>query len=563
MFRKPQTAILSCALVALVSLLAVPALGQHRTYWRDTDPAGQSPRADPTGWTDLAGGNTGQVSILPGKSIYFGAMNNPVDAKKVLTLTMSWMGSNHGNKRSFAKPTATGYRNGLPVAGYISTGTNKNKVKASWDSCPEWEYIEFKNFKSTPQTVQIHAKFSPTKCQDVATSASGAAGDTHDTLDITDSACGVVGEMDGPLRMTEIEIYPEHQAVNQAVAPSFSAEPHTGEWTTEFSFIDPFGTPRPGGGARFSTDGIGLSVEDLHGLSVTMLDSADTRYTLFAWDEQLGEWHDYIIDLRVLPWYEDFEIYAAEELLHGASGWAGWDDDPAFDAPVTDAISQSAPFSLDVGGDADIVREFEGADSGVWSFEAWQYIPSDFVSGGGGQFDGSYFIVMNTYAAGEAHEDDHWSVQVQFDSNDGMCKVFHGEGLDTIAVPYVTDRWVKIQAEIDLDDDWTRIYYDDTLVTEYSWTGGVLGDGAGALDIAAVDLFGQGSTSIYYDDLVLVPIVKPCRADFNSDGQVNTLDVLAFLNAWGAGDPSADFNGDGSVNTLDVLAFLNAWSSGC
>jgi hypothetical protein len=44
---------------------------------------------------------------------------------------------------------------------------------------------------------------------------------------------------------------------------------------------------------------------------------------------------------------------------------------------------------------------------------------------------------------------------------------------------------------------------------------------------------------------------------------VNTLDVLAFLNAWSAHDSSGDFNGDGQFNTLDVLAFLNAWSTGC
>ena len=51
--------------------------------------------------------------------------------------------------------------------------------------------------------------------------------------------------------------------------------------------------------------------------------------------------------------------------------------------------------------------------------------------------------------------------------------------------------------------------------------------------------------------------------DFNGDGGVSTLDVLAFLHAWSASDPAEDFNGDGSVNTLDVLAFLNAWSAGC
>ena len=61
------------------------------------------------------------------------------------------------------------------------------------------------------------------------------------------------------------------------------------------------------------------------------------------------------------------------------------------------------------------------------------------------------------------------------------------------------------------------------------------------------------------------PVVSAadCIADFNNDGNVNTLDMLAFLNAWVAGDPSADINGDGSVNTLDVIAFLNLWAAGC
>jgi hypothetical protein len=65
------------------------------------------------------------------------------------------------------------------------------------------------------------------------------------------------------------------------------------------------------------------------------------------------------------------------------------------------------------------------------------------------------------------------------------------------------------------------------------------------------------------DWLIRADTTPPCGADFNGDGAVNTLDVLAFLNAWSAGDPRGDFNGDGAINTLDVLAFLNAWSAGC
>ncbi len=56
---------------------------------------------------------------------------------------------------------------------------------------------------------------------------------------------------------------------------------------------------------------------------------------------------------------------------------------------------------------------------------------------------------------------------------------------------------------------------------------------------------------------------EPCAPDFNGDGTVDTRDVLAFLNAWNARDPSSDYNGDGIIDTRDVLSFLNAWNAGC
>jgi len=54
-----------------------------------------------------------------------------------------------------------------------------------------------------------------------------------------------------------------------------------------------------------------------------------------------------------------------------------------------------------------------------------------------------------------------------------------------------------------------------------------------------------------------------CAPDINGDGEVNTQDVLAFLNAWNADDSIADWNGDGAINTQDVLAYLNDWVAGC
>lgn len=51
--------------------------------------------------------------------------------------------------------------------------------------------------------------------------------------------------------------------------------------------------------------------------------------------------------------------------------------------------------------------------------------------------------------------------------------------------------------------------------------------------------------------------------DFNDDARTDTQDVLAFLNAWAAGDPAADADGNGEIDTRDVLFFLNAWAGGC
>ncbi len=58
-------------------------------------------------------------------------------------------------------------------------------------------------------------------------------------------------------------------------------------------------------------------------------------------------------------------------------------------------------------------------------------------------------------------------------------------------------------------------------------------------------------------------LTLPCPADFNSDGVVDSRDIIAFLAAWTGGAIGGDFNGDGEVNSLDVIAFLSAYADGC
>lgn len=57
-----------------------------------------------------------------------------------------------------------------------------------------------------------------------------------------------------------------------------------------------------------------------------------------------------------------------------------------------------------------------------------------------------------------------------------------------------------------------------------------------------------------------------CTGDLNSDGAVNTADLVIFLSRFGSNVPTgdaADFNSDGTINSLDLVLFLSRYGLGC
>jgi hypothetical protein len=57
---------------------------------------------------------------------------------------------------------------------------------------------------------------------------------------------------------------------------------------------------------------------------------------------------------------------------------------------------------------------------------------------------------------------------------------------------------------------------------------------------------------------VVPPVTRvPCPADFDSDGDVDTADLLFLVDAWGTG--AGDVDGDGDTDTADLLDLLAAW----
>ena len=71
------------------------------------------------------------------------------------------------------------------------------------------------------------------------------------------------------------------------------------------------------------------------------------------------------------------------------------------------------------------------------------------------------------------------------------------------SLPLIANQWVEIRVEIDLDSDKQDFFYNNQLLYSGSWTNEV--SGAGAPEIAAVSLFANNATAVYYDNFQLWP----------------------------------------------------------
>ncbi|MCB0078546.1 MAG: hypothetical protein KDD73_14120 [Anaerolineales bacterium] len=198
-------------------------------------------------------------------------------------------------------------------------------------------------------------------------------------------------------------------------------------------------------------------------------------------------------------WSDNFDSYATGTNLHNVGGWKGWDNDPTFTAFTTDDEAASAPNSVDINFASDLVHEYSGYTSGQWVFSGKLFIPSSYT----GQ---SYLIFLNTYADGGPN---NWSTQIYF--QDGM--VVNADDT-TQMLPYTTDNWLDWELTIDLDADTQDFMIDGAYLYQgRSWKDGA--SGGGAANIGAIDLFANGATTVYYDDLMLMP-ASPTAVQFDT-----------------------------------------------
>ena len=194
---------------------------------------------------------------------------------------------------------------------------------------------------------------------------------------------------------------------------------------------------------------------------------------------------------------DGFDTYAAGSGIIGQGNWEGWDNDPQWDATVSDLESYSPPNSLFAAVPMDIVQVFSGVDSGVWYAKFRVFIPSTMTGD-------LYFIILDTYAHGSP--DKHWAVQmvmcVTGCGDNGLPGFIHNYGGSDFpggeTAPLVIDDWAEIVVEVDLDASIYNAWYDGTqFVIDAIW------QSTGLNEIQAFDLFSESNLEGYYDDVWL------------------------------------------------------------
>jgi hypothetical protein len=114
-----------------------------------------------------------------------------------------------------------------------------------------------------------------------------------------------------------------------------------------------------------------------------------------------------------------------------------------------------------------------------------QYIPS-------GTTGTTYFILMSKYVDGGAGNE--WAVQTEYRLDSGTINTWH-RGVPPVKIAY--DQWVEIKVFIDLVNNTVEEYYGGELISSDTWSASSSGM------FQAIDLYGNGASSVYYDDLLI------------------------------------------------------------
>lgn len=232
-------------------------------------------------------------------------------------------------------------------------------------------------------------------------------------------------------------------------------------------------------------------------------------------------------------WSDNFDSYANGQQLHGVGGWVGWDNVPGAGALVSNAFSFSPSNSVEITGATDLVQIFSGATSGKWEFTGKVYIP--------GSFSGStYFILLSQYNHGGPYQ---WAVQLHFDASTNTAIEDMVAGTP---VAFARNVWNDLKVAIDLDADQRTVSLNNQVLSTGTWKGTT-----GFSVVAALDLYANLASPVYYDDLKLARPKAPLNLNVTLQdwsGAVAGVPITVLLTDAGSNTETHTASLDGSGN---------------
>jgi hypothetical protein len=191
--------------------------------------------------------------------------------------------------------------------------------------------------------------------------------------------------------------------------------------------------------------------------------------------------------------YEDFESYASGSNIHGQGGWKGWDNTASAGATITKAQAVSGVQSVNVSGASDLVHEF-AYSGGQYQFSFNQFIPTTATGT-------TYLILLNKYRDGGSGDWDNWSIQIPINVGTGVAV----DDMSTTepALNVAKGAWANWTFTIDLNANLVGTYYNGTLWNTHAW------QSTGENAIAAIDLYANNASAVYYDDIKIQQTPEP------------------------------------------------------
>jgi hypothetical protein len=271
---------------------------------------------------------------------------------------------------------------------------------------------------------------------------------------------------------------------------------------------------------------------------------------------QTGEtpqyWFDDIsFELAPAPLYsQNFDSWAVGSYVavNDPEWFTTWSNSPGTgeDALIDNAFSHSSSNSARVDetdGATDLILKLSNKTSGHYNLSWYMYIEN----GKAGYYNIQHFQSPGT----------EWAFEMYFKAN-GTGKLLEGNNTITFTYPQAT--WFKVEHDINIDNDWIKLYVNNVLIEEWPFSY-QSGSTTGTNQLGAVDFFagaeqGSGETPKYFfDDVVFMAYGAIPEANI----EVDPTSLAAYLEPNSTITEQITITNSGSLDlSFDALVILNS-----